>query len=154
MDRLLHQRDCFLWRPGREFTMSEGSYCKDRVTIVRDHRLVFGNGFLVSALRTEYLAFGKVHEWAAGRFSKGLCGQIVDACREIREGPMVCTTLRWRGLDSNHRFLSKPEVFLPRYAQFIDIMHTHLGAGAMVQSFFCCAATHSNHSTEPGWGMD
>ena len=61
-------------------------------------------------------------------------------------------THRWRELDSNHRFLSKPEVFLPRYAQFIDIMHTHLGAGAMVQPFFCCAATHSNHSVEPGWG--
>ena len=66
---------------------------------------------------------------------------------------MVCRLFAGE-LDSNHWFLSKPEVFLPRYAQFIDIMHTHLGAGAMVQSFFCCAATHSNHSTEPGWGMD
>jgi hypothetical protein len=37
-----------------------------------------------------------------------------------------------------------------RYAQVIDIMHTHLGAGAaMVQPFFFCA---SNHSIEPGWG--
>ena len=37
-----------------------------------------------------------------------------------------------------------------RYAQVIDITHTHLGArGAMVQPFFFCA---SNHSIEPGWG--
>ena len=33
--------------------------------------------------------------------------------------------------------------------RFIDIVHTHLGAGAMVQPFLCCS---SNHSIEPGWG--
>ena len=39
-----------------------------------------------------------------------------------------------------------------RYVQVIDIMHTHLGAGAaMAQPFFFCA---SDHSTEPGWGTD
>ena len=38
--------------------------------------------------------------------------------------------------------------------RFIDIVHTHLGAGAMVQPFFCCAWNHTNHSTEPGWGTD
>ena len=39
-----------------------------------------------------------------------------------------------------------------RHAQVIDIMHTHLGAGAaMVQPFYFCA---SNHSIEPGWGRD
>ena len=32
-----------------------------------------------------------------------------------RPGFGVRATLRWRELDSNHRFLSKPEVFLPRY---------------------------------------
>ena len=38
------------------------------------------------------------------------------------------------------------------YAEVIDIMQTHLGAGtAVVQPFFFCA---SNHSTEPGWGTD
>ena len=36
--------------------------------------------------------------------------------------------------------------------RFIDIVHTHLGAGAMVQPFFCCAWNHWNHSIEPGWG--
>jgi len=39
-----------------------------------------------------------------------------------------------------------------RHPQVIDIMHTHLGAGAaMVQAFFFCS---SNHSIEPGWGTD
>jgi len=39
-----------------------------------------------------------------------------------------------------------------RHAQVIDIMHTHLGAGAaMAQPFFFCS---SNHSIEPGWGTD
>ena len=51
----------------------------------------------------------------------------------------------------------KPEVSNPRrlqrYAQIIDIIHTHLGArGAMIQPFFLCSAW--NHSTEPGWGTD
>src|SRR6516162_11069241 len=39
-----------------------------------------------------------------------------------------------------------------RHAQVIDIMHTHLGAGAaMVQPFFFCA---SDHSTEPGHALN
>ena len=52
--------------------------------------------------------------------------------------------------DRNRKSLSRAAS--QRYAQFIDIMHTHLGAGAMVQPFFFCASTHSNHSIEPGWG--
>ena len=36
------------------------------VAIERDHRLVFGNGLLGSALYAEHLAFGKMRKWAAG----------------------------------------------------------------------------------------
>ena len=59
--------------------MAEAGYCTDRVTIVRNHRLVFGNGFLVSALCAEYLAFGKVHERAARSCGKGLRNKLIGA---------------------------------------------------------------------------
>ena len=36
------------------------------------------------------------------------------ASRRERAKSRETWTLRWRELDSNHRFLSKPEVFLPR----------------------------------------
>ena len=44
-------------------------------------------------------------------------------------------TLCWRELDSNLQFLSKPEVFLPRYAQVIGIMQTYLGAREPCSAF-------------------
>ena len=57
----------------------------------------------------------------------------------------------WASTARNRKSLSRAAS--QRYAQVIDITHTHLGArGAMVQPFFFCASTHSNHSTEPGWG--
>ena len=65
---------------------------------------------------------------------------------------MLLTPVR---LPLRRRVWSKPEVSLPPPSgmlRFIDIMHTHLGAGAMVQPFFCCAWNHWNHSIEPGWG--
>jgi hypothetical protein len=56
---------------------------------------------------------------------------------------------RWASTDPNVNLSPAPS---QRYVQVIDIMHTHLGAGAaMVQPFFFCA---SDHSTEPGWGTD
>jgi hypothetical protein len=35
------------------------------IAIERDHRLAFGYGLGGSALRTKYLAFGKMCKWAA-----------------------------------------------------------------------------------------
>jgi hypothetical protein len=57
---------------------------------------------------------------------------------------------RWASVDPNLK--SRSRAASQRYAQVIDIRHTHLGSGAaMVQPFFFCA---SNHSIEPGWGTD
>ena len=65
-----------------------------------------------------------------------------------RPGFGVRATLRWRELDSNHRFLSKPEVFLPRYVSgYRDHADISRRGSRQVQPFFFCA---SNHSTEPG----
>src|SRR5438876_1963150 len=59
--------------------MAEGSYCKYRVRIERDHRLVFGNRFLISALHAEYLTFGEVHERVSVPCGQGLRDQLLGA---------------------------------------------------------------------------
>src|SRR6516162_4104942 len=90
-DRLLHQRDRFLQWAGPESAMAEAGYCTDRITIVCNHRLVFGNGFLVSALCTKYLAFGKVHERAVRSCRKGLRNKLIGAVNvgSARAGHLV-----------------------------------------------------------------
>jgi len=44
-------------------------------TIEREHRLVFGDGFGVSALSAQHLAFGVMRKRAAGRCRQGLSGE-------------------------------------------------------------------------------
>ena len=73
-----------------------------------------------------------------------VCDGFVVPCRDRGR---VCRG--WASTDPNLNLSPAPS---QRYVQVIDIMHTHLGAGAaMAQPFFFCA---SDHSIEPGWGRD
>jgi hypothetical protein len=74
-----------------------------------------------------------------------LCYGFVVQCRDRGR-----VRRRWASTDPNRKSLRRAAS--QRHAQVINIMHTHLGAGAaMVQPFFFCA---SSHSIEPGWGTD
>ena len=78
-DGLLLGRDQLLDRPGHELAPAEMGVCVGPVAVERDDGLVFGNGLVVSVLRTQHLAFGETRERAARRRGEGSLGQVFRA---------------------------------------------------------------------------
>src|SRR6516162_5224087 len=79
-DGLLKEWDHLLYRPGVELAPGELRYCGDRVGIECEHRPVFGNSLLGSALRAQNLAFGVMRKRAAGSSHQSLSDQRLRAC--------------------------------------------------------------------------
>jgi hypothetical protein len=79
-DCLLLGGDCLLYRANQEFASTDIGQCLHRVAIGRKRRLVFGNSFLTSPLRTQHLASGVMCERAAGRGCQGLPDQALCTC--------------------------------------------------------------------------
>ena len=78
-DGLLLGRDKLLDRPGHELAPAEMGVCVGPVAVKRDHRLVFGNGLVISVLRAQHLGFGEMRGRAAGRGGQGSLGQVFRA---------------------------------------------------------------------------
>jgi hypothetical protein len=74
-DGFLYERDRLLYRPGEELALPESEVCEDPVSVQREHCLVFGSGFRVSALSPQHLAFGDMCQLAAGRCGYSLLAQ-------------------------------------------------------------------------------
>ena len=85
--------------PVEELALAESVQCAHRVAIEREHRLVFGNGLRISALRAQHLAFGEMRKRAAGRCRQGLPDQSFRA-RDVgcgRVGHFIEHAARERG---------------------------------------------------------
>src|SRR5262249_26186302 len=66
-DSLLRERDRLVYRTRHDLANAKTGECAKRVAVEREHRLVFGNGFLVSPVQTQQIALRVVRDWAAGR---------------------------------------------------------------------------------------
>src|SRR5215472_6047617 len=75
------QWDRLVDRSRVELALTKSEECGDPVAIACKHRLVFGYGLWVSALRTQHLAFGVIitRKRAARRCRQGLLAQILRA---------------------------------------------------------------------------